>query len=154
MLMKSLLSRVGRWAAAFLGLITVSACYGVPYADFEVKGHVTDENDKPIEGIEVSGHWGAHGQATTANDGSFSVSGEYNGGESMELVFTDVDGEENGGKFKRKIVDVELTQVKKGGQGFYGGKYIGNNVNVKLKLDDGSEDAGSEDGGRDGEENL
>lgn len=130
--MKSLISRVARWAAAFLGLITVSACYGVAYMEYnenlKVDGRVTDENDNPIEGIAVSEK---HvGRTFTKADGSFSLSGGFCGEDSIDIRFTDVDGEKNGGKFKDDAVEVNLTYVEETDE------FAADNVNIKLKLDD------------------
>lgn len=133
--MKSLISRVARWAAAFLGLITVSACYGVAYMEYnenlkvKVDGRVTDENDNPIEGIAVSEK---HvGKTFTKADGSFSLSGGFCGEDSINIYFKDVDGEKNGGKFKDDDVEVNLTYVEGTDE------FAADNVNIKLKLDDG-----------------
>lgn len=130
--MKSLVSRVARWAAAFLGLITVSACYGVVYMEYnenlKVDGRVTDENDNPIQGIAVSEkHLGI---TVTKADGSFSLSGGFCGEDSINIYFKDVDGEKNGGKFKDDDIEVNLTYVEETDE------FAADNVNIKLKLDD------------------
>lgn len=82
--------------------LTCVACYGTPYdvykPHFAASGRVVDEQGEPIKGIRVSMN-----EATTTNaNGEFYVQG------TVSLVeFTDVDGEDNGGTFQSRSIDLE-----------------------------------------------
>lgn len=130
---KSLLSHLGRGTAGILGLLTVSACYGTPYDEYEPKpkvrvgGCVTNEDNKPIPGISV---YGAGAGATTSEDGSYLLYGTNQNFNSVKLRFVDTDGEANGGKFKDKTVTVKLSYDE---QFSYNDVFEADNVNVKLE---------------------
>lgn len=96
---------------AILGCSTlVTACYGVPYDEydpsFRIDGRVLDsETDQPIEDIKVrvtpsdEGYEGYPFVATTStsSDGSFDIMGLIETKPSSYIVeCTDVDGELNG----------------------------------------------------------
>ena len=117
------------------------ACeYGVPNADFEIKGKVTDIDDNPVRGIKITGT-DIHTTdvlGETGNDGTFEVS--FNGFPSrkVKLQFTDDDGIENGGDFGVRTVEVDVVQVvepSKDDSSWYEGKFSGS-VDVKLKSSD------------------
>ena len=51
------LARLSRWGLSLLGFSIVVSCrveYGSPYTTFQVSGKVTDENNVPVQNIEVS----------------------------------------------------------------------------------------------------
>ena len=105
-----------------LGLsgIVYTACeYGPPeYAmKYEVIGIVTDkETSNPIQNIQVIRPY--VDTIYTSTDGKFTFySFGYGNSHSFYLKFEDIDGEENGGDFKSKEINVEFTntdQVEKG----------------------------------------
>lgn len=104
-----------------------TACmYGTPYVEFSVKGRVVDSENNPIEGIEVSAEEGMQ-KVLTAKDGSFHYVGEMIGFElqELELTFTDIDGEDNGGEFETKTVTVPVTQTDPGEGSWDNGDYEG-----------------------------
>lgn len=74
--------------------------YGCPTADYEVKGRVTTQDDVPIEGIAVSRNerYYSYTSDTTDADGRYYL--RYSGfpidGDTVEVYFSDIDGEANG----------------------------------------------------------
>lgn len=109
--MKELLAKYFGRILAILGCTTlVTACYGVPYDEydpgFRIDGRVLDsETDQPIEDIKVrvtpsdEGYEGYPFVSTTStsSDGSFDMMGLIETKPSSYIVeCTDVDGELNG----------------------------------------------------------
>ncbi len=69
--------------------------YGTPWARYQVKGTVTNEQGTPIEGIKVSFDWE---EAFTDSQGKYEVETSnfpYENAE-FELSFQDIDSTENG----------------------------------------------------------
>ena len=131
---------------AILGLLGFTACgnapldmYGSPTVDFMVKGKVTDSEGTPIKGIVVSST-GLHSfvdgtglSAVTDENGAFVTNTIKEFGVCGTLVFTDVDGAENGGDFETYEKDLSKfpqTQLKEG-EGWYRGEY---EVTADVKL--------------------
>lgn len=103
--------------------------YGTPTTDFTVKGKVTDAAGVPIKGIVVSSKGlssfidGSGLSAVTGEDGTFVTNKIKEFGIDGTLVFTDTDGEANGGDFEKRsftfgepgtqieLGDIELTRV-------------------------------------------
>lgn len=124
----------------FLGIlgITCSACvyekYGCPYAEFEVKGKVTDQTGQPLKDIHVV----VNRYDTTKTDslGQYyketQLMGAVTGMVPIEAV--DMDGEANGGTFAPTTVYVNLTKkdFKDGDGDWYEGKAT-KEVNFKLE---------------------
>lgn len=110
--------------------------YGCPTADYRVSARVVDNDGNPIEGIEVTGSYRPEIGVSDA-DGNVYV--EYlDISHLYEMIFRDVDGEENGGEFE----DVELTwedfrrklvKVEEG-KGWYEGVYELKLGDVKMTL--------------------
>lgn len=135
-----------------LGILGFTACgeggagggmvceYGTPTADFTVKGKVTDADGKPIKGIEISSKGlssfidGSGLSAVTAEDGTFVTNKIKEFGVGGTLVFTDTDGEANGGEFvtlEKQISTLPQKQIKDG-ERWYRGEYEVT-ADVKLK---------------------
>lgn len=128
-----------------LGLLGFTSCgggsveYGCPTVDYVINGVVTDEEGTPIKGIKIdaSGLNGSYAGETTeyvsGEDGSFVIERHRAVIVRGELLFTDVDGEENGGEFADSNVDIARFNQKKveEGEGWYNGKY---EVTAKVKL--------------------
>ncbi len=122
----------------FMGIVAVggslaasceepAAMYGCPYSDYEVKGKVVDEQQKPIKGIVVTHnadylkHFetgenrledinGKDFEAVTGDDGTFVMRVQsYVAPDSLYAV--DIDGMANGGDFKTEGLKVELHEV-------------------------------------------
>lgn len=134
------------WYGAFT-LLGFTACgegsveYGTPVMDYQVKGRVTAEDGKPLEGIQVvikdegyHAYQKEDGSTVMGNDTVYTdadgqfVSHQASAGwvDLAKAVFNDVDGEAHGGTFKSdsvRVADMESKQVQKGDGGWYGGKY-------------------------------
>ena len=105
--------------------------YGMPHAAFVLQGTVTGKvTAQPIQNIRVVrpfGYENQYGDTTyTDENGKYA----YLFGDFPEikyqLKFEDMDGEDNGGRFQTKEVEVQFTQadqVEKG-QGWFYGKFV------------------------------
>lgn len=117
--------------------------YGTPWANYEVKGVVTDETGAPVSGIKTSikeaykmddGMYTAGKDSTLTNaKGQYQLNSE---GRSYEkLMVEDVDGEANG-EYQSDTLDIEYdkaVQIEKG-EGWYRGKFeVTTNVRLKKK---------------------
>lgn len=123
---------------SFLGFASAVACrveYGSPYAIFTVSGKVTDTGGTPIPGIEVSA-FGFSETSDTGIDGTFTFGGEGDVFEPyVTMVFTDRDGDGNGGNFGVTEEIVPLTKTREPGKGdsrWFQGEY-GATVNIVLE---------------------
>ncbi len=102
----SILGRVLTRLFALFGMtLTCVACYGTPYEeyrfDYGVNGRVVDDKGDGIPGIWVSGR----GHFTISDDsGHFYFEGVRHN--PLVIDFLDVDGEENGGEFLERSVDI------------------------------------------------
>lgn len=132
-------------SAAFLGTILAmlgfSGCdggiiesrceYGSPHCDFKLDLTVVNEKGEPIPGIEVNGNNGI-----TDADGNFkgTVKGVF---PDKKVVFflKDVDGEENGGRYKEDTVRVSARKIADGDGHWFAGTYEGK-AKKTLKLDE------------------
>lgn len=135
-----------RFWLAILGLLGFTACgnapldmYGSPTVDFTVKGKVTDSEGTPIKGIVVSSknvqsYGDGNGlNAVTDEKGEFVTNKVKESGVVGVLVFTDVDGAENGGDFdtyEKDLSKLPKAQLKEG-KGWYNGEY---EVTADVKL--------------------
>jgi putative lipoprotein (rSAM/lipoprotein system) len=145
--MKKILKLVNGLLAISLGLLGFSGCdknmseeYGVPHADYTVKGKVTDNvTKKSIKGISFSyGPQGAYlnGQLPANYDYKSAVSddkGDYQltdniwplpDDKSANLFITDIDGAENG-FYKDTIIVVNFEEAEKTkkSNGWYEGEF-------------------------------
>ena len=114
--------------------------YGQPHADFTVKGTVTDEEGKPVEGIRtiVDAYYkwtddaGIDYSNLTYSDTLYTdTHGMIEGGGSTfsrpsEVIITisDMDGEANGGEFEEQVIDDPVIKTVEDGDGsWYNGAY-------------------------------
>jgi putative lipoprotein (rSAM/lipoprotein system) len=105
--------------------------YGMPHADFEIKGTVTNQiNEEPIPNIRVIReiYPGVGDTLYTDSKGKydFVFSDFPNEKSTFKLKVEDIDGDENGGLFIAQEMDVEITkadQVEKGNGHWYSGKF-------------------------------
>lgn len=93
----------GLWAVLLVALGFVVSCegatmYGSPYADYEIKALVVDSADAPIPNMRVRMNYTDN---TTNSDGVAQCNFQSGGvGQPVICSFEDIDGEQNGGKFK------------------------------------------------------
>lgn len=88
--------------------------YGPPYADFEIKGTVSDENGDPITGIRVTVRPTAEsgpslGSGVSNAAGNYVLTGLDLHSNDIDVVAEDVDGPENGGEFKSETKNVQVN---------------------------------------------
>ena len=124
--------------------------YGVPYADYEMKGTVTDSiTSTPVQNIRVTvtrtqtytekdstlTHTDTLTSKQTDTAGKYDLRFEYFPTDNLtfEIKTEDIDGQANGGNFstvKRQITfkNSELS----GGKGWYNGKAV-KTIDIKLK---------------------
>lgn len=126
----------------------VAVAYGVPNANYIVKGTVTDEGGTPIQGIKASvkkvypvnndGEQYVYGVDSIQTDGSGNYKLSYNDyprNTYNKLVVEDIDGEANGGDFKSDTLDIDYdkaVQTAKG-DGFWNDGTFEINQDIKLK---------------------
>ena len=114
--------------------------YGVPTADYIVKGTVTDEAGNPIAGLHVTPYLHYHKLdsskaplAPTAKDGTFKLD-TIKGAGTPPIVVADQDGEAHGGHFipdTLTMKEFECIQLEEG-QGWYDGVFE-LKADIKLK---------------------
>lgn len=118
----------------------IPCMYGTPTTEFVVKGKVTDSAGVPIKGIvvsskDVSSFIDCSGlSAVTADDGTFTTNKMREFGVMGTLIFTDTDGEANGGDFATLEVDIAKlpkSQTKEGDGAWNMGGY---EVTADVKL--------------------
>lgn len=107
--------------------------YGVPRIDFRVQGKVTDRNGNPVQGIEVRNEEDRQTIRSSA-DGTYDLSGSSYPGKAF-LLFSDVDGPENG-EFRERELTVEFTEADRTGKGsgsWNNGSFARKDVDVVLE---------------------
>lgn len=129
-----------------LALLGMGACkheqdtpveYGVPHADFRIKGRVCDPHGNPLPGIRIARTENDQAQDGTATDtgGNYHIRWEGWPEMSHVLRFTDPDGLANGGSFAEKVVTVDFSEedrTEPGSGGWYDGTF-GKTVDVTLE---------------------
>ena len=152
--MKTLIDKLTKLILGLLGVAMVDSClakaeYGCPYADFEAKGVVTDEDGNGIHGIRVvisvdhssPAYKGEPRRDTlwTNHSGEYAsvnpfVEHDFAYLNNVQLQFEDVDGQENGGEFQKVTIEVPVFKVKEGDGNWYNGGYeAGANVTMLKK---------------------
>ena len=115
------------------------AMYGQPYASFTVKGTVTDEAEKPVEGIKtvIDSYFEWTDDAGyeysqldysdtlyTDSQGRIEKTSSIFGKGRVVVTLTDVDGPENGGKFEEQVMEgLEMKKVEDSDRAWYEGGY-------------------------------
>ncbi|MDR0798866.1 MAG: radical SAM-associated putative lipoprotein [Dysgonamonadaceae bacterium] len=98
--------------------------YGCPSADYEVKGTVTNSlTSEPIRRIRVVLNWDT---IYTDDAGKYRFDFRDFPQDRFNLKFEDIDGEENGGEFMPKTIELIFTdddQIEKGSGHWYDGKF-------------------------------
>ena len=102
---------------------------GEPFMLFEIRGKVMDADGNPLEGIHViSGQ--ADIQKTNIN-GVFTFFGRSVPSDHVLLTFEDKDGDQNGGEFVKKTMEISLVQ-KSPGSGNIVGTFFAGDVEVVM----------------------
>ena len=138
--MKRFIDKVIMGLLALLGFSVTEGCrveYGCPHANFEITGKVTSEENVKLSGIRVTvsldGDWERdpeYGYIVTETDADglyYLALQTYIWSDGTAIKFEDVDGPENGGAFKSKIVTMapeDRKQVKKGDGKWFEGDYV------------------------------
>ena len=96
--------------------------YGGPYANFELKGKVTDTLDNPIKNIRVNIQENGNSIGGTFSDmegnyfinshiEDYSISKDFPSDNSIIMIkVEDTDGEENGGEFTTQIITFPMKK--------------------------------------------
>ena len=136
--------------AGLLSLLgfSVTSCgatdeYGSPYAEYELKGKVTDMNGDPIQGIEIN-YGGIYNNVLspshiseiykspqTQKDGSYDIKFEDSPMGIVRIIAKDIDGPENG-SFETDSIDVKIEEFE-GGKSWFHGKAKVSIPDIKLK---------------------
>jgi putative lipoprotein (rSAM/lipoprotein system) len=100
--------------------------YGQPHAEYKVIGSAKSDSGEPIQGIRVifrpQGEKNTYLNDTTYTDskGAFIIGrtkNDFPDTKRADLLFEDVDGENNGGEFANatyKVYQTDITQTSKG----------------------------------------
>lgn len=113
---KKLWGNILRSLLALFGMNVFTACYGPAVSEgpyIGITGKVTDEQEVPVKGIRITSADDKYPYGLSNEDGNFNcyIFCSYNAvPEIVTLKFTDTDGDDNGGKFKEKIVTIDLQE--------------------------------------------
>lgn len=121
----------------------VVAEYGCPHINFSLKARVVDEAGKPIEGIEVQTKNNAFYMDNYSDaEGNIDLQVNMWPDTNIDLLFTDVDGKENGGEFETLNLNIadKLEQVKEGSGSWYEGSYKADLGDVVMTLKEESDE--------------
>lgn len=121
----------------------VVAEYGCPHINFSLKARVVDESGKPIEGIEVQTKNNAfYADNYSDADGNIDLKVGMWPDTNIYLVFTDVDGAENGGEFETLELNIadKVEQVEEGSGSWYEGGYKAELGDVVMTLKEESDE--------------
>ena len=158
---RAFLKRMNWTLAGFIGILGFSGCdkfgvdeYGVPHADYTVKGAVVNKaTGKPIEGIRVGYDYGnirmygvppanyqPKASVLTNAKGEFKITDRFDIGDNkviLPVYVEDIDGEENG-LFQSEILQVDFNKAEHSGKpkSWYKGEYtVTQNVELtEIKL--------------------
>ena len=121
--------------------------YGVPHADYIIKGRVTDEAGVAVQGIKTSLKQLNQTEGGTMAFGIDSIQTNELGAYQLKytgmwrvdnkLIVEDIDGEANGGEFLSDTLDLDYkkaVQIEKGDARWYDGVYeVTQDVKLKKK---------------------
>lgn len=146
------MERLLKYILLMLGFSTTScyALYAAPSVDYTVKGRVTDNEGKPVKGISVeyraynNDDCEAAAPSTTVysdDKGKFFIQKvEYDFELHQELIFSDVDGEENGGQFASTVVGLTFSEKDITHVGEWTTTYVKNVGDVVLEYEQQQEE--------------
>ncbi len=127
---------------------TVTACYGSPYGEYEVKGKVVDQDLNPIKGIAITPdeyiaqmnidslrndpHTIRYiSNYTSSEDGTFYINDSY-WPRHDKLYAIDIDGPDNGGDYATTEVTFEFVQTEVSDDWFEG-RFTARNITIVMK---------------------
>lgn len=105
----------------------ISVMYGTPYGEYKYEGIVTDEEGNPIQGINVTVqeyNYSINNLTVVETDKSGKFTTDYikwGTGGRQALIFSDIDGDANGGDFEEMRFNIH-------------------SLNNKVKIEDGEGD--------------
>ena len=111
--------------------------YGCPHMTFSLKARVIDEAGKPIEGIEVQTRNGDFYMDNFSDaKGNIDLTTGMWPNINIDVIFTDVDGEETGGEFETLELNIsdKVEKVKEGDGRWYNGEYAADLGDVTMTL--------------------
>ena len=115
----------------------VVAEYGCPHINFSLKARVIDEEGNPIAGIEVqTKDHDFYTDNFSDAEGNIDLTTGMWPDTNIDLVFTDVDGAENGGEFETLELNIadKVEQVEEGSGSWYEGGYKADLGDVVMTL--------------------
>lgn len=100
---------------AFVSISCITGCskYGTPICDFELKGKVKNQENSPVENIQIvinEPYSGYVDTVYTDDAGDFRLIVYENSGNIYHIKAVDTDGEENEGKYKEKNININLEK--------------------------------------------
>ena len=111
-------------------IIDLPVAYGCPWVTYSVKGRVANDAGEPVKGIDVGLEHDNHdiGTFTTNENGEFVIEQgstfDINPNGKEILVFTDIDGEENG-SYETQEVEVSFVRNEDiPSDDWYNGDYV------------------------------
>lgn len=154
--MRNLILRICRWLLPMFGVSAAISCdnviqspdmygcppapeYGVPVMEYRMSGKVVDSvSGEPIKGIAVTHDnpvvsYDSYDAVYTEDDGSFVIESDGFPSDMMNLKFTDVDGDDNGGDYQTKEMTVSLSRAEAGEGNWDYGDYSAENIEVILE---------------------
>lgn len=111
--------------------------YGCPRMNFSLKARVIDEEGNPIAGIEVQTRNGDFYMDNFSDaEGNIDLTTGMWPNINIDVIFTDVDGEENGGEFETLELNIsdKVEKVKEGDGRWYNGEYAADLGDVTMTL--------------------
>ena len=111
--------------------------YGCPTMTFSLKARVIDEEGNPIAGIEVqTKDHDFYTDNFSDAEGNIDLTTGMWPNINIDVIFTDVDGEENGGEFETLELNIsdKVEKVKEGDGHWYQGDYAADLGDVTMTL--------------------
>ena len=111
--------------------------YGCPRMTFSLKARVIDEEGNPIAGIEVQTKGHVYYSANFSDaEGNIDLTTGMWPNINIDVIFTDVDGEENGGEFETLELNIsdKVVKVKEGDGRWDNGEYAADLGDVTMTL--------------------
>ena len=144
----SVRSLLSAGAALLLGWLGFSSCsetpdsgkveYGTPTVDYEFKVRVTDQDAKPVEGLQVglSRSYGNE-QELTDVQGNAELDGSYMGSRTdhkVVLEVKDIDGEKNGVVADKQVtVEVKESDFVSKGSGNWNNGKVKKDIEIRVE---------------------